>query len=54
MMELTEKQVNEMARYFVNYIDTVKAFYADEENENAYQEWLKQRNANQTNLKHSN
>ena len=43
-MELTEKQVNEMARYFVNYIDTVKAFYADEQNEKAYQEWLKKRN----------
>ena len=49
-MELTEKQVDEVARYFVNYIDTIKSFYADERNEKAYQEWLRQRNLMQANI----
>ena len=46
-MELTKKQTEEMARYFVNYIDNVNAFYADEQNEKAFQEWLKKRNLTQ-------
>lgn len=42
-MELTTRQIEELAKPFVGFIETITSFYSNEENEKAFQEWLKNR-----------
>ena len=42
-MKLTEENIVELAKPFVNMVHMIEAFYKDPKNKEAYEKWLKER-----------